>query len=684
MNDILYGVINELDSISGSMGVGTEYYKGKDGYTPVKGVDYFTQEDIDEIIKDINGVDLTEYAKKAELAKVSTTGEYSDLKNKPTLFDGDYNSLTNKPTLFSGDYNDLNNKPTLFDGNYNSLTNKPDLFSGNYEDLTNKPTIPDAYTLPIASTDTLGGVKVDGETITIADGVISSAGGGGSVSVDGTSIIQNEDGTISTAIGGSKTLVEPETVLMSYEDEVGFTKAANNSLVYSSPVLTDEEASIFNSLDKTKPYLLEIVYRNNNTNEARTLTSKIIYTNSEGSNTYDWYVVTDIYIPTADRIKYIELSTDKKLVFYGTKSGATYYQVYYIISYKISQEVTYQYNTISSGVIPIGKGLRFDEENNIATDLSIIFKLLEYDGIKTKNLVLSDSLPSSFNDVRVSYNLAIGKSPYLQTAARSNLLVGDHCTVDGGNNNILSGYNNSVRNSSRCLVSGYQVSAQSDLQTVLGRGNIIDSSGTYYFIIGNGTSGSGRANALTVDTTGNLAIAGTMSSSGADYAEYFEWKDHNPEAEDRVGYIVALDGDKITLANEGDYILGVVSGTATVLGDNAEWNWVKRWLTDDFGRVQYEDVVIHHEAEGEIPAYDETVRAPIVNPDYDPEQTYTKRADRPEWSAVGMMGKLYVRDDGTCQVNGYCKPVNGVATSSTTGMRVIERVSDNVIRVVLK
>ena len=232
-------------------------------------------------------------------------------------------------------------------------------------------------------------------------------------------------------------------------------------------------------------------------------------------------------------------------------------------------------------------------------------------------------------------------------------------------------------------------------QFVTGQFNITDkattAAPTYYFIIGNGTDYATNAasNALTVDLTGNLAIAGTMSSAGADYAEFFEWKDGNPEAEDRVGYIVSLDGDKLTLANDGDYILGVVSGTATVLGDNPEWNWAKRWITDDFGRIQYEDKVIHHEAEeinGEtIPAWDETIKAPVVNPDYDPNQKYTKRADRPEWSAVGMMGKLYVRDDGTCQVNGFAKPINGVATASTSGtMRVIERVSDNVIRVVIK
>ena len=52
--------------------------------------------------------------------------------------------------------------------------------SGSYNDLTNKPTIPAAYSLPTASTSTLGGVKVDGSTITINNnGVISASGGGG-------------------------------------------------------------------------------------------------------------------------------------------------------------------------------------------------------------------------------------------------------------------------------------------------------------------------------------------------------------------------------------------------------------------------------------------------------------------------------------------------------------------------
>ena len=50
--------------------------------------------------------------------------------------------------------------------------------SGSYDDLTDKPSIPEAYTLPVASTTALGGVKVDGTTITVTpEGTISATQG---------------------------------------------------------------------------------------------------------------------------------------------------------------------------------------------------------------------------------------------------------------------------------------------------------------------------------------------------------------------------------------------------------------------------------------------------------------------------------------------------------------------------
>ena len=226
-----------------------------------------------------------------------------------------------------------------------------------------------------------------------------------------------------------------------------------------------------------------------------------------------------------------------------------------------------------------------------------------------------------------------------------------------------------------------------------GKFNIKNYSNEYAHIVGNGASDISRSNAYTLDWSGNATFAGTVSSAGADYAEFFEWADGNTEAEDRVGYIVTLDGDKIKLASDGDYILGIISGTATVLGDNAEWYWNKRWLTDDFGRTIYEDYDVEHEEvkdenTGKVieEAWTEHIHAPKTNPDYDPDKPYINRRNRPEWSAVGMMGKLYVRDDGTAQVNSYVTAKDGIAThsDSKTNMRVMKRVKDNIILVCLK
>ena len=290
---------------------------------------------------------------------------------------------------------------------------------------------------------------------------------------------------------------------------------------------------------------------------------------------------------------------------------------------------------------------------------------------------------ANINDGRASF--CIGVDNELHTNKTNNI-----GSVIIGYRNTASIANGGYGNDKYCLGSNLEIS--SDKQVVLGMYNIEDSSSLYRFIVGTGDYDS-RVNGFTLDASGNGTFAGTVSSStGADYAEYFEWKDGNTENEDRVGYIVTLDGDKIVKANSGDDILGICSGTAMVLGDSAEWNWAKRFLTDDFGRIIYEDIDVEHEAvldeEGNVieEAYVEHIHKPKENPNYDSSKPYERRSDRPEWQIVGMMGKLYVRDNGTCEVNGYATVDNGVAIKSTekTNMRVMERVTENIVRVLLK
>ena len=244
---------------------------------------------------------------------------------------------------------------------------------------------------------------------------------------------------------------------------------------------------------------------------------------------------------------------------------------------------------------------------------------------------------------------------------------------------------------------GWGTIAGGQCQTAMGKYNIRDTKN--YLIVGKGSSDTGRSNALTLDKSGNLWVAGTVTSTGADYAELFEWVDGNPNNEDRIGMVVALEGEKIRFANEDDDILGVVTGTAGVLGDNALYEWKDKYVTDDYGRIVYDDPVEEfveytEYIDPEKPETWVTMKEstgfhvyPKVNPDYDPEQEYISRESRKEWDAVGLLGKIYVNDDGSCTVGRYAKVgANGIvkASAEKTNMRVMKRVSPSIIQVLLK
>lgn len=339
------------------------------------------------------------------------------------------------------------------------------------------------------------------------------------------------------------------------------------------------------------------------------------------------------------------------------------------------------------------------------------------------SLILCEEVSSAFNPTATDsifhcYSGNISGSDHvilngenMTVKGQKHIVSGQNITIQGGtynfllgsgtmsHNNMQFGFGSTINVKGSCgACFGEKTTQNGCYQIVSGINNIPDSGegwnkGIYAVIVGNGTWSS-QANAYTLDWQGNGTFAGTVSSStGADYAEYFEWKDGNPNNEDRVGYIVTLDGDKIVKATSGDDVLGICSGTAMVLGDSAEWNWSKRYLTDDFGRIIYEDYDVEHEEvkdenTGKVieEAWTEHIHAPKQNPDYDASQPYTKRADRPEWQIVGMMGKIYVRDDGSCVVNGYADVKDGIATKATgkTNMRVMARVNENIVRVLLK
>ena len=226
--------------------------------------DAYTKTEIDEALND--------KANSSGLSAVATSGSYNDLTNKPNIITS-YNELLETPQIEgvdlkgnktltdlgiqpAGDYlssipeeyitetelnskgyaqasdiptntSDLTNDSGFITKEVNNLDNYTPTSelsavatSGSYNDLSNKPTIPQEYTLPTASETTLGGVKVDNETITIQDGTISATAASytlpqasattlGGVKIDGETITINEEGVISSQGG---TTSDPLTI----------------------------------------------------------------------------------------------------------------------------------------------------------------------------------------------------------------------------------------------------------------------------------------------------------------------------------------------------------------------------------------------------------------------------------------------------------------------------------------
>ena len=249
---------------------------------------------------------------------------------------------------------------------------------------------------------------------------------------------------------------------------------------------------------------------------------------------------------------------------------------------------------------------------------------------------------------------------------------------------------------------GYGTIACNARSTAIGYFNKMTAGDGLLFTIGNGSSKTSGSNAFSVSSSGVVKAASTITASTtADYAEFFEWADGNPDNEDRVGcFITFSSGNKIRIADPGDeYILGVSSGEPFVLGNGDCDVWTGMLLRDEFRRVITEPapkMIVDEETNDLVEAKDENGNIihegtrPVLNPEYDDTKKYINRKDRPEWCPVGMLGVLAVRDDGTCEVDSYCTiGPNGIAVkawnnSITKKYRVIKRNSDNVVEIVFR
>ena len=203
-------------------------------------------------------------------------------------------------------------------------------------------------------------------------------------------------------------------------------------------------------------------------------------------------------------------------------------------------------------------------------------------------------------------------------------------------------------------------------------------SNQYTFMECLGGNGSNTINSdleFRVKGDGNVQCDESFTGGGVDYAEFFEWKDGNLSSEDRRGYSVVLDGNKIVKATDSDdtsKIIGIVSTNPTVLGGGDMERWVYKYERDDYDSVIWEEYTVTEwkDEDGKDHSYDtdripSDVTAPSdatviseekdrygntiklkrrkLNPEWDSSKQYVSREDRKEWEAIGLMGKLRLK-----------------------------------------
>ena len=230
---------------------------------------------------------------------------------------------------------------------------------------------------------------------------------------------------------------------------------------------------------------------------------------------------------------------------------------------------------------------------------------------------------------------------------------GERSAVVSSDNSTASGQYSGVMASRDCTASGARAA-------VIGSYGV-DNPQTNSLAGGYNNSGRATSSARKWQLNsqnGNIVAAGTVTQSGSftDYGEYFESLDGK---EIPTGHIVALEGDKIRLANQDDDLLGVISETAGIVLGEASFAWHGRYKKNEFGGYIYEEV--------KDPETGEMVTTQAINEEYDDskDDEYIPRSERPEWHVVGLVGQVFVRVDDTVKPGDYLTAKDGIGTKSS-------------------
>ena len=356
----------------------------------------------------------------------------------------------------------------------------------------------------------------------------------------------------------------------------------------------------------------------------------------------------------------------------------------------VQNSSSFGYNTRIVGRVL--KGVSIDGANNkinieSGQDISGLVgkKIIIRSYNKMNSYTLKEGIIDAATDTELTVSGMYFNTYYLESFFSDKYIFVADTSGSYSTSDIVSGYH-AIATSKYTFAHGMYVTAAKDGSVIFGKYGTSDDE--YSLALANGTSLKEQGLAFKVLSDGRVNADGAYTTPCADYAEFFEWADGNQDYEDRTGYFVKLEGEKILKCNDFDEPLGIVSATPAIIGDSGELHWKDKFVTDDFGRIKYHDVVVPQETdeEGNVLIEEHIETHPVINPEWNNDEEYIPRNKRPEWSAVGVLGKLIVYDDGTLNPGDICRCGNeGIAVKSVkNGYRVLKRISDDKIMIWFK
>ena len=215
-------------------------------------------------------------------------------------------------------------------------------------------------------------------------------------------------------------------------------------------------------------------------------------------------------------------------------------------------------------------------------------------------------------------------------------------TLASGYYSTAMGYNTTAA-AMAATAMGFRTTCTRMYSTIMGKNGGIGTNGGMALAIANAASSPGDISTATANTnlvfavsdSGNVYLDGSTDSGSADYAEYFESFDGSPLER---GYFVSFVDGSDCLEYGNANIVGIVSSSPAVVGDSQSMHYKGKYKKDEFDTYAKEPVKVYDE-DGN---YTHTEMDKVLSEDFDETQEYLPRSDRPEWSPVGLLGKLWV------------------------------------------